>query len=497
MGMERLTPELKKIINKKNEKIQKYILKKSYKKAIFEIQDLMEMDPNNLKFMQKLGDLYNLAGQRTDAVDMYFAVAEKYLKDNYLLKAMALFKSIVRLDPTFKCQNSLNAYYSLTKLQKKMKKEEGSEPSKADDFDYPVITRAIAEDVSEDISVKHEKVSEFELHTVRTKEEIAKEIESSLQKTLVTDVKEEEIEFDDVIEKTEAPVEFKIDLLVEEEVKGKSTLVIPLFKDLEPKEFEEILAKLVVRTFLKDEVILKQGEKGNSMFFITSGKVKVTYEKQKGVTHELAVLADNDFFGEFTLFFAKTRQATVTAITDIETLELSVYDLREIIKKYPHLSQTLYQFYRERVLEIFLTISPIFGQCDIVGRRVLAKKIMVKKYPSNLNIFRENEISPYIYLIKKGKVNLLASTPSKMLMVIKEAQNDEILGEIIPNISNNFSAVAIEETEMLLIEKDFFVMFLERYPKVKSLLEEIFLKRIEDKNNLLKPFIDGIPNSNS
>lgn len=458
------------------------------------MHDLLELEPNNLKFMQKLGDLYNLAGQNTEAVNMYFSVAEKYMKDNYLLKAMALFKSIVRLDPAFKSESTLSAFYSIKKLQKKIKKEEGAYTMQQDDFEYPVITRAMAEDIIEEApEVSDMAKMKGAKSVVRTLEDVNIDIEASLQRTIDVESKQEDTVYKDVMEKMETSLEVSIDdLMAGKEKKGKSTLIIPLFKDLEPLEFEEILEKLIVKTYLKDEVILKQGESGNSMFFITSGKVKVTYIDQQGVFHELAILDDIDFFGEFTLFTAKTRHATVTAITNVELLELSLYDLRELVRKHPNLSKTLYQFYRERVLETFLTLSSIFGQCDIVGRRVLAKKVMVKKYEPNSNIFIEGEISPHIFYIKRGKIDLLARTPTEMQILVTEARSDGIIGELQPNTPDNFSAVAIEDSELLIFDKEDFIDFLERYPKIQTILKEITSKRIHEKNTLLKSFFDGI-----
>ena len=117
-----LSTQEKKIINKKNEKIQKCIQSKNIKKAISLMQDILQIDPENPKLIQKMGDLYNLAGQKDEAVEYYYAVAEKYLKENYLLKAVALFKSIIRIDPSHRYDRSLKAFYKLQKLQKKMKK---------------------------------------------------------------------------------------------------------------------------------------------------------------------------------------------------------------------------------------------------------------------------------------------------------------------------------------------------------------------------------------
>ena len=79
-----------------------------------------------------------------------------------------------------------------------------------------------------------------------------------------------------------------------------------------------------------------------------------------------------------------------------------------------------------------------------------------------------------------------------MEMLVTEAFADDIVGEFLPDTPNNFSAVVIEESEILILDKEDFIEFAEKYPSIKTNFEENSAKRIEEKNNLLKPFFDGI-----
>ena len=67
------------------------------------------------------------------------------------------------------------------------------------------------------------------------------------------------------------------------------------------------------------ETIFKEGDKGDQMFIIQSGKVRVS-KMVGGGTHVLAVLDKGDFFGEMAIVNNVKRTATVTAVTQVELL---------------------------------------------------------------------------------------------------------------------------------------------------------------------------------
>jgi CRP-like cAMP-binding protein len=75
----------------------------------------------------------------------------------------------------------------------------------------------------------------------------------------------------------------------------------------------------------RDAVIFKKGEPGNCMYFIHTGKVSI-HDKE----HQLAVLGENEIFGELSLLDSESRSASATALTDCTLLKIeqeAFYDL--------------------------------------------------------------------------------------------------------------------------------------------------------------------------
>jgi len=52
---------------------------------------------------------------------------------------------------------------------------------------------------------------------------------------------------------------------------------------------------------------------------------------------------------------------TVKALTECEVLEINRDELNEIIKRYPRIQEVLQNFFRQRVLDLFLACSPLFS----------------------------------------------------------------------------------------------------------------------------------------
>jgi CRP-like cAMP-binding protein len=75
----------------------------------------------------------------------------------------------------------------------------------------------------------------------------------------------------------------------------------------------------------KHNLIFRKGDKRNCMYFIHSGQVSIHDGE-----HQLAVLTENEIFGELSLLDAEARSASATTLTDCTLLKIeqeAFYDL--------------------------------------------------------------------------------------------------------------------------------------------------------------------------
>ena len=123
---------------------------------------------------------------------------------------------------------------------------------------------------------------------------------------------------------------------------------IPLFSDLTTSEFIAVALLLVRRVAKAGEVIVREGDPGESMFIVSTGEVRATLLRD-GEELPVATMRDGDFFGEMAVLSGEPRTATVTAVKSTELLELSREHLSEICARHPHVEAKIRLAYDERV----------------------------------------------------------------------------------------------------------------------------------------------------
>ena len=111
---------------------------------------------------------------------------------------------------------------------------------------------------------------------------------------------------------------------------------VAIFHFLDHDEVEKLVPYLQLRTYKQGEILFKEGEPGNLVCFICSGKMEIKKETDfKGKQVIIAVLSKGSFVGEFALVDGKPRSATVVALEDSETLILKTDQFEKLIETHP------------------------------------------------------------------------------------------------------------------------------------------------------------------
>ncbi|MBK9166836.1 MAG: mechanosensitive ion channel [Bryobacterales bacterium] len=113
---------------------------------------------------------------------------------------------------------------------------------------------------------------------------------------------------------------------------------VEIFQALHPAEREALSASLSRLSFAPGEAILRQGEPGDSLFILASGRVRVLVSRPSGLSEQVAILGPGDFFGEMALLAGETRAATVTAIDAVECYSLGKPELAALLEERPELA---------------------------------------------------------------------------------------------------------------------------------------------------------------
>lgn len=89
------------------------------------------------------------------------------------------------------------------------------------------------------------------------------------------------------------------------------------------------------RRFAAGETVVKEGDRGLSMFIVESGRLGVSVHGKVGQSQRLAVLEPGAAFGEISLLTGDPRTATVRALTEATLLEIDKSTLSPILRDNP------------------------------------------------------------------------------------------------------------------------------------------------------------------
>uniref|UniRef100_A0A161M7N7 cAMP-dependent protein kinase type II regulatory subunit n=1 Tax=Triatoma infestans TaxID=30076 RepID=A0A161M7N7_TRIIF len=128
---------------------------------------------------------------------------------------------------------------------------------------------------------------------------------------------------------------------------------VPMLESLKPYERLNLADALAPKTFTDGEIIIKQGDIADGMYFIESGEVQVTILNEEEEEIEIKRLHTGDYFGELALVTHKPRAASVYAVGDVKTAYLDVDAFERLLGPCMQIMQRNISTYEQQLIQIF------------------------------------------------------------------------------------------------------------------------------------------------
>ena len=104
----------------------------------------------------------------------------------------------------------------------------------------------------------------------------------------------------------------------------------------DPKVFlSKVNGGRAISDYRKDQIVFRQGDPSDAVFYIQSGKVKKTVVSEEGKEAVVALLEADNFFGEGCLAGEALRLSTVMALTKCVIVRISKTDITRVIHEEP------------------------------------------------------------------------------------------------------------------------------------------------------------------
>jgi CRP/FNR family cyclic AMP-dependent transcriptional regulator len=142
---------------------------------------------------------------------------------------------------------------------------------------------------------------------------------------------------------------------------------VPFFTQLSDRELEVVRSVASEKSFPKSAVILTEGEIGDSLYMIQTGKVKVFIGDEDGREIILKILGPGDFFGEMSMIDKQPRSASVTTLESSAFLVLTHSAFERCVEQAPRIGNMVMTVLAQRVREADRKIGTL-ALMDVYGR---------------------------------------------------------------------------------------------------------------------------------
>jgi hypothetical protein len=115
---------------------------------------------------------------------------------------------------------------------------------------------------------------------------------------------------------------------------------VDLFRTMDAARLDRLSRRVKMLIFGPDEMILRQGDPGDSLYVIRGGTVAVRSGAGQTV-RDLRTMTSGQFFGEMSLMTGAPRSATVVAKSDVECYVVDKEAFQEILQETPELAATI------------------------------------------------------------------------------------------------------------------------------------------------------------
>ncbi len=280
---------------------------------------------------------------------------------------------------------------------------------------------------------------------------------------------------------------------------------VPLFKDAEPDLIRDIVVALGFEISTPGEYIIKKGDIGDSMYFLSKGNAEVILPDGR-----VFPLKAGSFFGEIALLKSIPRTASIRAkdYCELYYLEKEVFD--KVLVRYAYFSERVkaeaerlldkdkqYKEKKDRYSEIIQKV-PLFQDADseLIGEIIIALKS--RSCNAGEFIVRKGELGDSMYFINKGSAEVIAEDGETVVVTLKDGN---FFGEIalLNSIPRTVSVRATDYCELAYLEKEAFDKVLEKFPTFSERVEAVAEERLSNdeqyiqKKELYKDMIKKVP----
>jgi CRP-like cAMP-binding protein len=152
---------------------------------------------------------------------------------------------------------------------------------------------------------------------------------------------------------------------------------LSVFSPLSDEQIDQLSQRAQAHHYTEGEVLVRQGDMGDSLFVIKSGRAQVEVDDNNGRVTTVAKLGQNDFFGEMSLLTGEQRSASVVAETETEVVVVDKSAIAKVLAAdmaaLEELSQVVEERFQDRAEKVAAAAEKRPGRRRVRDSNLLAR----------------------------------------------------------------------------------------------------------------------------
>lgn len=140
-----------------------------------------------------------------------------------------------------------------------------------------------------------------------------------------------------------------------------------IFQGVDPAAVSALINEMETVTFPRGTTIFDEGEPGDRLYIIVSGKVKLARHAPDGRENLLSVMGPSDMFGELSIFDPGPRTSSAVCVTEVTAATMDSTMLKQWIDEHPEISQQLLRVLARRLRRTNASLADLIFT-DVPGR---------------------------------------------------------------------------------------------------------------------------------
>ena len=140
-----------------------------------------------------------------------------------------------------------------------------------------------------------------------------------------------------------------------------------IFQGVDTVAVQNLIEQMETVRFPRGTTIFEEGEPGDRLYIITSGKIKLARHAPDGRENLLTVMGPSDMFGELSIFDPGPRTSSAVCVTEVTAATMNSEMLKQWVADHPAIAQQLLRVLARRLRRTNANLADLIFT-DVPGR---------------------------------------------------------------------------------------------------------------------------------